>query len=459
MKTDHSCAIAAYLDQHRSAFLEKLQELLRIPSVSTQSQRAGDVARCAAWVEAHLGNLGLQVRTVPTEGHPAVVAHGPFREGRPRVLLYGHYDVQPADELDLWTSPPFEPRVTGDRIYARGACDNKGQFFAHVCAVETLLQAVGELPVNLSMLIEGEEEIGSPNLAGLLERLRGELAPDLAVVSDTSTSVKGIPTIHYSLRGIVVFELRLRVAHRDVHSGVYGGTLPNAVHALARMVAGLHDDRYRVTVPGFYDGVLEAEEWERDALDRLPFDEVAYRDWLGAGELLGEHGYSTNERRWFRPTLECNGITGGYQGEGSKTIVPATASAKFSARLVADQDPSHVLACLRRWFEQNRPDWARLDFLPGDSGHPYLLRRSSANERLFEAAREAVRSGFGVDPLFSRHGGAIPVVSDFRRVLGVDTLLLGLGNPDDGIHSPDEKFELGHFFGGIRAAAELYSRL
>ncbi len=453
-----SDAISAYLDQHRESFLEGLKELLAIPSVSTQSERKSDLLRCARWVERRLSELGLDSRLEETPGHPAVVAHGPTAEGKPRVLVYGHYDVQPADEIELWTTPPFQPRVENDRIYARGACDNKGQFFAHICAVEALLRATGALPVNLTFLIEGEEEIGSPHLVGLLERLKGELAPELAVVSDTSTSIKGIPTIHYSLRGIVVFEVHLRVAHRDVHSGVYGGTLPNAIHTLAAMIAALHDECNRVTVPGFYDGVLEAEEWERESLFNLPFDEDAYQSWLGA-HMHGEHGFSTNERRWFRPTLECNGITGGYQGEGSKTIVPANASAKFSARLVADQDPAHLMEVLRQWFVDRCPTWAEVEFVPGDTGSPYLLRRDGRDELLFEAARQAVRAGFGVEPLFSRHGGAIPIVSDFRRVLGVDTLLLGLGNPDDGIHSPDEKFELRHFFGGIRAAIELYRLL
>ncbi len=451
-------AISSYLDQHRADFLGGLKELLSIPSVSTQSERKVDVLRCASWVESHCKRLGLDARQVETPGHPAVVAHGPEREGKPRLLVYGHYDVQPADELELWTSPPFEPRVENDRIYARGACDNKGQFYAHLCAVETLFRTLGTLPVNLTFLIEGEEEIGSPNLPELLRRLKDELRPELCVVSDTSSPMKGVPTIHYSLRGIVVFEVRLRTAHKDVHSGVYGGTLPNAIHTLVSMISRLHDERNRITVPGFYDNVLPAGEWEKEALAAVPFDEKAYTDWLGA-HLHGDEGFSTNERRWFRPTLECNGITGGYQGEGSKTIVPATASAKFSARLVADQEPAHVMQIMKKWFQENCPAYAQLEFVEGDSGHPYLLKREGRHEPLFEAAREAVQAGFGVAPLFSRHGGAIPIVSDFRRILGVDTLLLGLGNPDDGIHSPDEKFELKHFYGGIRAAAELYTRV
>lgn len=453
-----SQAVSSYLDQHRSDFLVHLKELLAIPSVSTQSEHRVDLLRCASWVEAYLKRLGLDARQVETPGHPAVVAHGPAREGKPRLLVYGHYDVQPADEVELWTSPPFEPRVEGDRIYARGACDNKGQFFAHICAVETLLHALGTLPVELTFLIEGEEEIGSPHLPELLRQLQGELRPDLCVVSDTSTSIQGVPTIHYSLRGIVVFEVRLKVAHRDVHSGVYGGTLPNAVHTLAAMISKLHDEKNRITVPGFYAGVLEPADWETEALEKLPFNEQAYTEWLGAS-LHGEEGFSTNQRRWFRPTLECNGITGGYQGEGSKTIVPATASAKFSARLVADQEPGRVMELMRDWFAKNCPPYAQLEFVPGDTGHPYLLRREGRHEPLFQAARAAVEAGFGVAPLFSRHGGAIPIVSDFQRILGVDTLLLGLGNPDDGIHSPDEKFELKHFYGGIQAACELYQRL
>ena len=450
--------IQEYIDLHRPAFLEGLCALVRRPTVSTDPAFAPHLVACAEHLAEVGRGLGLEARVERTPGHPCVVLRGLEVPGAPRVLLYGHYDVQPAEDESLWHHPPFQPFVEDEKLYGRGASDNKGQVWAWLCALETLQATRGRLPVNLSVLIEGEEEVGSPNLPDLLHRLKGELAPDVAVISDTSTAVKFRPTMHYSLRGLVVFEVRVRTARLDVHSGVYGGTLPNAVRELTALVARLHDGRGRVAVPGFYDRVLPMEPWEREALEALPFDEKTYQAWLGA-TLHGEEGLSTNERRWFRPTLECNGIFGGYTGAGSKTIVPCTATAKFSARLVADQDPAHVMACLRAWFEREAPPWVQLEFVPGDTGRPYLLAREGAGERLFEAARRAVRRGFGEEPLLCRHGGAIPITAEFQAILGAPTLLLGLGSPDDAIHAPNEKFELGNFYRGIRMAAELLEAL
>jgi len=312
--------------------------------------------------------------------------------------------------------------------------------------------------VNLSVLIEGEEEIGSPHLPELLTRLRTEIAPDVVIVSDTSTAVKFRPTLHYSLRGLVVFEVRVRTARMDVHSGVHGGVLPNAVCELAAILARVHDSEGRVVVPGFYERVRPIQAWEKEALQRIPFDEAEYAGWMGAS-MCGEVGFSTNERRWFRPTLECNGFFGGYTGAGSKTIVPCSATAKFSARLVADQEPQEVMACLKTWFEAQASPGVQLEFIPGDSGRPYLLEREGAQEKLFEAARRAVLQGFGEEPLFCRHGGAIPITAEFQRILGAPTLLLGLGSPDDAIHAPNEKFELVNFYRGIRMAAGLLDAL
>lgn len=448
----------AYIDAHRDRFLEGLCSFVRRPTVSTDPAFAPRLVDCAAWLVEVGRDLGLEARIEPTERHPCVVLRGPEVPGAPRVLVYGHYDVQPAEDESLWRRPPFEPYVEGEQLYGRGASDNKGQIWAWLCALETLLQVRGGLPVNLTVLIEGEEEIGSPNLPEVLRRLRDEIAPEVAVISDTSTALKFRPTVHYSLRGLVVFEVRLRTALRDVHSGVYGGTLPNAVRELAALITRLHDDQGRVTVPGFYDRVRPMEDWERASLEALPFDEEAYAGWLGAS-MLGEAGLSTNERRWFRPTLECNGMFGGYTGAGSKTIVPCSATAKFSARLVADQEPDEVMERLRAWFESQAPPWVQLDFVAGDSGRPYLLDRLGAGERLFEAAREAVRLGFGQEPLFCRHGGAIPITAEIQRILGAPTLLLGLGSPDDAIHAPNEKFELANFYRGIRMAAGLLEAL
>lgn len=443
-----------HIDRHRDHFLEGLKDLVRRPTVSTDPAFAPHLAECAEHLRSVGERLGLQARVEPTERHPCVVLRGPEVPGAPRVLLYGHYDVQPAEDETLWRRPPFDPYVEDERLYGRGASDNKGQIWAWLCALETLRATGVDLPVNLTVLIEGEEEIGSPHLPGLVRRLQDEIRPDLAVVSDTSTAVKFHPTHHYSLRGLVVFEVRVRTARVDVHSGVYGGTLPNAVRELCDLIARIHDEDGHVVVPGFYDDVLPMQDWEREALDRLPFDEATYAGWLGA-HMHGEKGFSTNERRWFRPTVECNGIFGGYTGAGSKTIVPCTATGKFSARLVAHQEPEHVMACLRRWFEEQAPPWVQLEFVEGDSGRPYLLDRGGAGERLFAAARRAIQEGFGQEPLLCRHGGAIPIVSEFQRILGVPTLLLGLGSPDDAIHSPNEKFELANFYRGIRMAAGL----
>ncbi|MCA9791129.1 MAG: dipeptidase [Candidatus Eremiobacteraeota bacterium] len=448
----------AYLDSHKDRFLDELIEFVRIPSVSTDSRYKADIRKAAELVSDHCRRSGLEPRILETPGHPAVVARGPVVEGKPHLLIYGHYDVQPAEDVQLWQSGPFEPEVRDHRLYGRGASDNKGQILAHLLALEALHKN-GGLPVNVTVLVEGEEEIGSPSLPALLKEHRSEFEVDLALVSDTSTAVKGYPTVHYSLRGIVICEVQLRVAARDIHSGVFGGTTENAVRALTRMCARLHDEQLRVTVPGFYDDVLEAEPWELDNLERLPFDEAAYLEWIGASEPIGEAGFSTNQRRWFRPTLECNGIYGGYQGEGSKTIVPAMAGAKFSARLVANQKPEHVLACLKSWFEANCPAGCELTFRSGDQGPPYLLSRQGEGEKYLALAGQAISASFGQEPLFCRHGGAIPIVSGFETILGVKTLLMGLGSPDDAIHSHNEKFELANFYAGMKMSAEFLSGL
>jgi len=447
-----------YIDDHRQVFLEGLCDLVRRQTVSTDPAYAANLVECAGWLVKSARTLGLQARIEPTRRHPCVLLRGPEVPGAPRVLVYGHYDVQPAEDLDLWKHPPFEPRVEGECLHGRGASDNKGQIWAWLCALQTLMAVRGALPVNLAVLIEGEEEIGSPHLAEVLSRLQTEFQPDVAIVSDTSTALKFRPTVHYSLRGLVVFEVHLRTARMDVHSGVHGGVSPNAVRELTALVSRLHDAQGRVAVPGFYDRVRPMEAWEEEALRALPFDEAEYAGWMGAA-MHGEAGFSTNERRWFRPTLECNGILGGYTGEGSKTIVPCSAMAKFSARLVADQEPQEVMACLKTWFEAQAPPWVELDFVPGDSGRPYLLERQGPQEKLFEAARRAVVQGFGEEPLFCRHGGAIPITAEFQRILGAPTLLLGLGSPDDAIHAPNEKFELRNFYQGVRMAAEVLEAL
>lgn len=439
-----------YLDQHQERFLEGLKEFVAIPSVSTDPSHRPDMERCCRWLCQWAQGQGLVAEVWPTAGHPSVYLETPPVPGQPVLLIYGHYDVQPAEDLELWSAPPFLPTVREDRLYGRGASDNKGQIWTHCAALETLL-ACGPLPCQVKVLIEGEEEVGSPHLPQLLEERRQRLGADLVLVSDTSTAVKGVPTLHYSLRGIVIFEVHLKVAGRDVHSGVFGGTSPNATHRLAQLISRLHDSNGKVVIPGFYDRVRAADEHEQALLARVPFDVKVYQDFIGCSELVGEAGYTTNERRWFRPTLDCNGLGGGFQGEGSKTIVPARAWAKFSARLVADQQPEEVLECCRRWFT-SQTELGEIDFRPDHGGPPYLLDPSGPLSNYLEKARQALRQSWDQEPLLVRHGGAIPIVSQFQTILGLSTLLMGFGSPDDAIHSPNEKFELANFRRGLRTS-------
>lgn len=448
------------LDQRFDHHLDLLKEFVAIASVSTDPAHKGDVLAASVWVKARCLEAGLEVEVRETPGHPAVVAHNGFREGLPHFLIYGHYDVQPAEDASTWKYPPFQPTVDDGYLYGRGASDNKGQILAHLCALKGLKDLEGELPVNLTVLVEGEEEIGSPNLPQLLEDLARERpAFDLAIVSDTSTAIKGRPTIQYSLRGIVTSEVFLRTACREVHSGIFGGTTENAVRALSKILAKLFDDDYRVTIPGFYDKVQEPLEWELEELNSLPFEEKPYLDWIGASAPIGEAGFSTNQRRWFRPTLEINGISGGYQGEGSKTIVPHEASVKLSARLVPDQDPAEIESMMETWFLENCPQGATIDYKRGHAGPPYLVGRTEQERAFLDSAKLVLKEAFEVEPILSRHGGAIPIVTPFETILGVKTLLMGLGFPDDGVHSYDERFSLEQFRKGIRMSALALHRL
>ncbi|MBS2038686.1 dipeptidase [bacterium] len=438
-------------------YLERLCEFVAIPSVSTDPAHRSDMDRACRWLCDWASSQNLLAEVWPTPGHPSVYIETPAVPDKPILLIYGHYDVQPAEDVELWTHPPFQPTVLDDRLYGRGASDNKGQIWTHCAAVQTLLEA-GPLPCQIKILVEGEEEVGSPNLPALLEERRERLKADLVLVSDTSTAVKGVPTLHYSLRGIVIFEVHLKVAGRDVHSGVFGGTSPNATHRLAQLISRLHDPQGKVVIPGFYDRVRLADEREQALLEAVPFDPKVYQDFIGCSELVGEAGYTTNQRRWFRPTLDCNGLGGGFQGEGSKTIVPARAWAKFSARLVADQRPDEVLECCRRWFEAQ--SWAgEIDFRPDHGGPPYLLDPYGPMSAYMDKARQALRQAWQQEPLLVRHGGAIPIVSQFQTILGLSTLLMGFGSPDDAIHSPNEKFELANARKGLRSSCLFLSSL
>ncbi len=447
-------------DQFFPRHLELLQQFVALPSVSTDSAFQSVMQQTAEFVASQCRTAGLETEIRATPGHPAVIAHNGFREGLPHLLIYGHYDVQPAEDLAAWKYPPFQPTVDDGYLYGRGASDNKGQILAHLCALRCLYESQGELPVNVTILVEGEEEIGSPSLPAILEALKVERPPmTLAVVSDTSTAIKGRPTVQYSLRGIMTAEFSLSTARREVHSGIFGGTTENAVRAMAKLLAKVHDDEYRVTIPGFYDKVRPPMDWEAAELDSLPFDEAAYLQWIGATEPIGEAGFSTNQRRWFRPTLEFHGVGGGYQGEGSKTSVPPTAFAKLSVRLVPDQDPAEIEELVENWFLDNCPAGATIDYRRGHAGPAYLIGRTEEERALLEMSKEVLREAFEAEPILARHGGAIPIVTPFEEILGVKTLLMGLGLPDDGVHSYDERFSLEQFRKGIRMSGLVLNRL
>lgn len=448
------------LDKALQNNVQLLKEFVAIPSVSTDPAYKQDVLKACTWVESRCLAAGLETQIRQTPGHPAVLAHNGFREGLPHILVYGHYDVQPAEDESTWKHPPFKPTVEDGYLYGRGSSDNKGQILAHLSALQALYELEGELPINVTVLVEGEEEIGSPNLPALLREISEERpAFQLALVSDTSTAVKGRPMIQYSLRGIVTSEVFLKTANREIHSGIFGGTTQNAVRALTQLLAKLHDNQHRVTIPGFYDEVQGPLDWETMELDNLPFEEQPYLEWIGATKPLGESGFTTNQRRWFRPTLEFNGISGGYQGEGSKTIVPHLASVKLSARLVPDQEPEKMEALLEEWFLANCPEGCHIDYHRGHAGPPYLLGRTEKERALLTTAKNVLKEAFEAEPLLSRHGGAIPIVAPFETILGVKTLLLGLGLPDDGVHSFDERFSLEQFRKGIRMSALVLKQL
>lgn len=427
--------------------LDHLLTFLRFPSVSTDPARRGDMEACAKWLTSHLEGIGMQAELRPTDGNPVALARNQHRPGRPTVLLYGHYDVQPEDPLELWQSPPFEPEIRDGVIYARGATDNKGQLMAHVRGIAATLAEHGDLPVNLICLFEGEEEIGSPNLEPFIAAHRDELQCDLVAVSDTGMLAPGVGTLTYGLRGIACLELRVTGPSSDLHSGIFGGAVANPATAVARLVASLHDADQRIQIEGFYDDVRPLEDWEREAWATLPIPEGETLALTGAPELCGEAGYTELEQRWARPTAEVNGIGGGYQGAGSKTVLPSKAFAKISFRLVPDQKPGVILDLARRHFERHAPPGVTVEIVPGHTGQAYLLDpRGEAGA----AARRALGRAFPGDTALIREGGSIPIVQTFKDLLDADTLLLGLALPDARAHAPNENFPVASFEGGIR---------
>ncbi|HVA48725.1 MAG TPA: dipeptidase [Pirellulales bacterium] len=445
-----------YLNQHAADFEEELCELLRIPSVSADSRHRADVRRAAEWVAAQLRGLEMKVELCETPGHPIVYAEWLGAPGAPTALVYGHYDVQPPDPLHEWHSPPFEPTRRDGNLYARGATDDKGQMFTHVKSAEAWMRTAGRLPVNVKFLIEGEEEVGSEHLDNFIAAHRQRLACDVVVISDTSQFAPDQPAITYGLRGIAYFELRLTGPKQDLHSGTFGGGVMNPANALTQMLAVLINRDGQIQVPGFYDDVEPLTEAERRQFAALNFDDREFCDELGIATTAGEKGYSTLERRSARPTFDINGLFSGYQGEGSKTVLPARAGAKFSFRLVPRQDPKKIHAALETMLTRLCPPGIKMELMAYDGAPGVVVSFESPYIR---AAAKAIEHGFGRSPVYIREGGSIPVVSTFREQLGVDTLLLGWGLNDDNTHSPNEKFRLLDFHRGIKASAYLWEEL
>jgi len=435
--------------------VQELMEFVAIPSVSAQGEHAGDVQRCAEWLVRKLTAIGLEARLEETPGHPVVVAKTPRDQAKRTVLIYGHYDVQPPEPLDLWTTPAFEPEVRDGRVFGRGSSDNKGQILAHILGVGEAL-AEGALSVNVIFLIEGEEEVGSKHLAEFLETHREELACDAIAISDTGMAADGHPTLSYALRGIAAMEVRVHGPAMDLHSGIYGGAVANPATAAARLIASLHDASGRVAIEGFYDAVKPLENWEREAAAESPLTDAAIAREAGVEELAGEEGFSGVERIGARPTAEINGIGGGYQGEGSKTVLPSQAFFKVTFRLVADQKPEEILALARRHFEKHCPRGVRLEIVDGHGGEPFHLDPTGPDGM---AARRALERVFGRKPALMREGGSIPILCDFHRILGKPALLLALASPDARAHAPDENFPVENFLLGIRLNRALLEEL
>jgi len=437
--------------------LEDLFAFLRFPSISTDSRNAQDVRDCAGWLVEKLTGMGLSTQLHETPRHPVVVAKNEQIPGRKTVLIYGHYDVQPVDPLDLWTTPPFEPQICDGKIWARGATDNKGQMLAHVLGVEKTLREEGELPVNLIFLFEGEEEIGSPNLAQFLLHHCDELRCDVIAISDTGMVAPGIPTFGYGLRGIACCEVKLRGPRGDLHSGLFGGAVANPAAALARLVTSLHGDDGRVAIQGFYDQVRPLEDWERKMWANVPgVSDADFLSVTGSPGLFGEPGFTSAERTWARPTAEVNGIGGGYQGEGSKTVLPSEAFVKLSFRLVPDQSPKEIMEKVKNHLEWYVPHGVEIEVEVGHDGKPYV---TDPHSKYGLAAQEALRKAFDAEPVLIREGGSIPIVQTFRDILGADTLLLGLALSDAQIHAPNENFPVENFEAGIRLNQALLKEL
>ncbi len=455
-----SAATDSFVQQNRDRLLAELKEFIRIPSISTLPENQPDVERAAGFVAGSLRAAGMEnVEVIPTAGHPLVYADWMHAPGKPTVLCYGHYDVQPADPLDLWVTPPFEPAERDGNLYARGAVDDKGQMYMHIKAIEALRAAHGTLPLNVRFLIEGEEEVGGAAIAKYVAENPEKLRADVALVSDTAMYAEGMPTLCIGLRGLIYMEVEAQGPARDLHSGLYGGAAPNAVYGLIELLAKAKDADGALRIPGIYDNVDEPAPAERESWSRLPFDESEFlANEVGATELTGEPSRTVLERVWSRPTFEVHGIAGGFTGAGSKTVIPAQATAKVSIRAVPRQDPDAVVAAFRKWVKENTPKGIRTEVRVLNASPGLVVNPDHPAMRV---AAQAFGDVFGGQTVFTRSGGSIPIVGDFAKHLGIPTILMGFGLPDDGLHSPNEKFKIENYYQGIRTLAhffELYGR-
>lgn len=445
-----------YIENHRDQNLEELTEFLRIRSVSTKSEYKPDIERAAKWLAEKLRAAGMEkIEIYPTKMHPLVYAESKQIAGRPTILFYGHYDVQPAEPLNLWTSPPFEPAIRNGNLFGRGTADDKGQVHIHLKALEALFKTEGQLPLNVKVMIEGEEEVGSVSLWDFVVQHRNQLKADALVVSDTSMLAKGVPSITYGLRGLNYYQLEITGPVQDLHSGVFGGAVPNPLTILAEMIAKLHDKNFHVSVPGFYDDVATISRTERKALNSLPWREKDFRKNVGAPGLCGEKGYTIPEQLWCRPTLETNGIWGGYMEEGAKTVIPSKAHAKLSTRLVPNQDPPKIAKLVEKYIRKLLPDTVKCKFEVLSMGKPWVAPYSHP---IFQQAMHALEQGFGRKAVFIREGGSIPFVTQMHDTFNVPCVLLGFGLPDENAHAPDEHISLENYFGGIKSVAIFYDR-
>lgn len=447
-----------YIEDNKDKFLDELKEFLRIPSISTNPENKEDVRKCAEFVKTKMEEAGLEnVKVYETKGHPVVYGDWLHAgDDAMTLLVYGHYDVQPVDPLDLWTDPPFEPVVKGDKIYARGATDDKGQFFIHLKSIQSYLKTIGKLPVNVKVISEGEEEIGSEHLEDFLQSNKDRLGCDYVMVSDTSMHSEEQPSICYGLRGLCYMEVNLTGPNRDLHSGSFGGAVDNPINALAHIISKLKDEKGKIQIPGFYDDVRELSDQEREEFRKIPFDEEAYKKDLGVDELFGEEGYLTVERDSARPTLDANGIWGGFQGEGAKTVLPSKAGAKISMRLVPDQDPLKIEKQFSDYVTSITPGTMKLEIKSMHHAKPAI---TPIDTDAMKAAVEALKKAYGKEPIFMREGGSIPVVETFQTLLGAPTILLGFGLPTENTHSPNENFDLRNFYKGIKSVSYYYDEL